>query len=245
MASLANAIIQVVFEFIAAPVIGESSSDVETIVNENITLVCTSFGFPSPMIIWVLNEQTLNDTFIDVNGFVIDDVTVSSTLIRNKIQPEEAGTYTCKAVNMVGTANSVVEITVIGKYTNLCEMKWCYFLFLEPPLITYITSIIYASVSDSIQLECIAMGNPSPAVLWMHNGEYLMGEISFKNESVCSVLRLPIIQPTDMGIYYCIASNKGGENRAVTSIDVMGKHNYFDNRFCISNCDLCSCTNYS
>ena len=103
--------------FTAAPVIETLSSDIEIIVNESITIQCISFGFPRPTISWSHNEVTLeeNDMFLDVNRFVIDDITVGSILTRRNTQPRSAGIYSCEVINIVGNTNKAVKVTVIGK----------------------------------------------------------------------------------------------------------------------------------
>lgn len=98
------------------------------------------------------------------------------------------------------------------------------FLFLEPPLITFITTGISASVNDSVELECIAFGYPNPTLLWIHMGYHIVGEISSRNETIHHVLRFPSIQTSNMGEYICVANNKGGEDRAETHINVKGEN---------------------
>ena len=88
----------------------------------------------------------------------------------------------------------------------------------------YITSAISAGVNDSVILECIGSGNPRPSMSWMHNGLYLESQRMPINNTVNSFLKLPAIQYNDTGLYICIANNSGGEERAVTTINVKGEY---------------------
>lgn len=99
-------------------------------------------------------------------------------------------------------------------------------LFLsEPPWITYITPEIAISLNDSIQLECTAVGKPTPEISWMHNGPREINSSTILIEySVHSILEIPFVQLDDMGVYICTANNAGGEDTAQTSIDVKSEH---------------------
>ena len=98
------------------------SSDIESTVNESVTLECISFGYPRPLLSWSHNRDILdeNESLIKINAYFIDDITVGALLIRSYIRPKDAGTYSCVVVNTIGHTSKDVEVTVIGNW-ELCK----------------------------------------------------------------------------------------------------------------------------
>lgn len=103
----------------AGPTIISLSNDTETIVYENITLMCTSLGYPRPEIVWLKNEEKLmfdnNSSSVQVNDYELNDITSVSSLIWTHIESTEEGVYSCTATNNIGTTVEYVELTVFGR----------------------------------------------------------------------------------------------------------------------------------
>ena len=81
-------------------------------------------GFPQPTISWYKNGQDLVPKE--------DSVIISWELNHAKLEllnvnVKDAGRYTCKAVNNVGTASSTADIVVKSEFSHILLMKSIYF----------------------------------------------------------------------------------------------------------------------
>ena len=67
----------------------------------NVTLHCDAIGDPTPGVLWVKDDKTLQ------NG------TSTSTLQIPRIELRDAGTYVCTAANQAGSARYSVQVRVV------------------------------------------------------------------------------------------------------------------------------------
>lgn len=82
---------------------------------------------------------------------------------------------------------------------------------------------ITASINDSIELQCVAIGHPNPSITWTKNGAILSSESNFitnvsDGHSVYSILTVRNVLVEDMGLYICTARNIAGEDRAYSTL---------------------------
>lgn len=78
---------------------------------ESVSFVCTYKGQPLPDIEWRFNGSPIQDGEI----YHIIPEQGKSTLMIPEVYPEDAGTYTVKAFNKYGEAQSSCVLDVIGK----------------------------------------------------------------------------------------------------------------------------------
>lgn len=83
-----------------------------------------------------------------------------------------------------------------------------------------------AVVNDTVELECVGRGNPSPTITWQKNDQ----NINFANnpryfQKSSGSLQISRSQKSDSGKYTCIATNSIGSKRANASLRVLSKFN--------------------
>ena len=84
-------------------------SEHSVFIGNNLTLICTYDGVPTPMIQWFHNDiELMNDTDItNGNG--------RSVLLLNNVELGSGGNYTCQAVNSVETDSITITVATLMK----------------------------------------------------------------------------------------------------------------------------------
>ncbi|XP_052866871.1 neuroglian isoform X2 [Anopheles cruzii] len=152
-------------------------------------LFCIYGGTPLPETVWTKNGRA-----IIWNDKIQQDNYGKSLKIR-RVASEDAGTYTCEVSNGVGNADSYS--------INLGVNAVPYFI-IEP-------EIVNAAEGESAEFRCAAVGDPSPNIIWIHNGKPI--EQSPRNpRRVVSANRIYFskLQKEDTGNYGCNATNSLG-----------------------------------
>ena len=81
--------------------------------------VCQAIGVPVPYIRWYFNGVMVNlsDSFNYDNSSVhLNESIIESTLSIINAESSDVGTYTCEAVNIIGSDQSSGVLTVNGMY---------------------------------------------------------------------------------------------------------------------------------
>lgn len=88
---------------------------VQLMDGEELVLPCQVIGHPTPKIQWYRNKEPLQNT----PGIAISQETNGQCLLTiAEVFPEDAGEYTCQAVNKIGDASSTVSVIVEGTDTT-------------------------------------------------------------------------------------------------------------------------------
>uniref|UniRef100_A0A8C0N075 Hemicentin 2 n=1 Tax=Canis lupus familiaris TaxID=9615 RepID=A0A8C0N075_CANLF len=154
---------------------------------------CSASGYPTPHISWNHEGHALQeDSRIHVDA--------QGTLIIQGVAPEDAGNYSCQAVNEVGTD----EETVTLYYT-------------DPPTASAVNAVVLAAVGEEAVLLCEVSGVPLPRVIWYRGG---LEMILAPEGSSSGTLRIPAARERDAGIYTCRAVNEMGEASAEIRLEV-------------------------
>uniref|UniRef100_A0A8C3YS46 Hemicentin-1 n=1 Tax=Catagonus wagneri TaxID=51154 RepID=A0A8C3YS46_9CETA len=169
----------------------EQVTEVSVLVNQLTSLVCEVEGAPSPIIMWYKDDVqvTESNTLQIVNNGKI--------LKLFKATPEDAGRYSCKAINVAGTSQKYFNISV-----------------LVPPTIIGAgsPSEVSAVLSQDITLECQVKGTPFPVIHWFKDGKPLfLGDPTIELLDRGQVLRLKNVRRSDKGRYQCAVSNAAGK----------------------------------
>ncbi|XP_012876738.1 PREDICTED: hemicentin-2 [Dipodomys ordii] len=154
---------------------------------------CSASGLPAPHISWSREGLALQEgsrIHVDAQG----------TLLIRDLTPEDAGNYSCRATNEVGTD----EETVTLYYT-------------DPPSASAVHAVVLAAVGEEAVLACAVSGVPPPRVFW-YRGALEM--ILAPEGSSPGTLRIPAAQERDVGIYTCRAVNELGNASAQIQLEV-------------------------
>ncbi|GIY10884.1 titin [Caerostris extrusa] len=127
------------------------------------------------------------------------------------VVPEDSATYTCRAVNTLGTAEIQATLTCSGKSSILSETQ-------HPEGLQKIQMLEdYSRYTRDVYQEELTIGDPKLKVEWFHNGRPVKQGTRFVQTFNFGFVALDIMYayPEDSGTYTCKAVNTLGE--AVTS----------------------------
>uniref|UniRef100_A0AC11BQX3 Hemicentin 1 n=1 Tax=Ovis aries TaxID=9940 RepID=A0AC11BQX3_SHEEP len=169
----------------------EQVTNVSVLVNQPTSLFCEVEGTPSPIVMWYKDDvQVTESSSIQIinNGKILKLFRAS---------PEDAGRYSCKAVNVAGASQKHFNIDV-----------------LVPPTIIGAGSPREVSVvlNQDTTLECQVKGTPFPVIHWFKDGKPLFLEdpnIEILDRG--QVLHLKNARRSDKGRYQCTVSNAAGK----------------------------------
>nr|XP_058964313.1 protein sidekick-2-like isoform X2 [Pocillopora verrucosa] len=170
---------------------------------ESVTFKCSATGTPTPEITWFHNGQKVPPSTtgrIQINSK--NDLTFIS------LQSGDKGSVQCAATNDAGEilSKALLRVKELPVWIDV------------PPKNTD------AVVNDTVELECVGRGNPSPTITWQKNDQ----NINFANnpryfQKSSGSLQISRSQKSDSGKYTCIATNSIGSKRANASLRVLIK----------------------
>ncbi|XP_047609819.1 hemicentin-1 isoform X2 [Phacochoerus africanus] len=169
----------------------EQVTNVSVLVNQLTSLVCEAEGAPSPIIMWYKDDIQVTESN------TIQIVNNGKILKLFKATPEDAGRYSCKAINIAGTSQKYFNISV-----------------LVPPTIIGAgsPSEVSAVLNQDIALECQVKGTPFPVIHWFKDGKPLfLGDPTIELLDSGQVLHLRNVRRSDKGRYQCAVSNAAGK----------------------------------
>ncbi|XP_047561044.1 hemicentin-1 isoform X2 [Lutra lutra] len=169
----------------------EQITNVSVLVNQLTNLFCEVEGTPSPIVMWYKDEVQVTESS------TIQIVNNGKILKLFRVAPEDAGSYSCKAVNVAGTSQKYFNVEV-----------------LVPPTIIGAGSPNEVSVvlNRDITLECQVKGTPFPVIHWFKDGKPLF--LEDPNTELLDrgqVLHLKNARRSDKGRYQCAASSGAGK----------------------------------
>nr|XP_021547233.1 hemicentin-2 [Neomonachus schauinslandi] len=158
-----------------------------------VNISCSASGYPTPHISWSRGGHALQeDSRIHVDA--------QGTLIIQGVAPEDAGNYSCQAVNEVGTDEEMVTL-----------------YYTDPPSVSAVNAVVLAAVGDQAVLVCEVSGVPPPRVIWYRGG---LEMILAPEGSSSGTLRIPAARERDAGVYTCRAVNEMGDASAEIQLEV-------------------------
>ncbi|XP_067940287.1 hemicentin-1-like [Watersipora subatra] len=173
-----------------------------SIVRKSFSLSCPVEGEPKPVVNWykdgiLISRENLQYR-VSFDGELLDIISV---------RVEDAGKFTCEAVNPAGKIDRDFTLTVH-----------------VPTTITGANEItdISVIVGQPTTLRCPVTGSPTPRISWFKDGEILDPRASSNIRVVDNGQQLIVVdaQLLDVGSYLCIASNAAGNDSKPFRIDV-------------------------
>lgn len=170
---------------------------------ESVTFKCSATGTPTPEITWFHNGQKVPPS---TTGRIQINSKTDLTFI--SLQSGDKGSVQCAATNDAGEilSKALLRVKELPVWIDV------------PPKNTD------AVVNDTVELECVGRGNPSPTITWQKNDQ----NINFANnpryfQKSSGSLQISRSQKSDSGKYTCIATNSIGSKRANASLRVLIK----------------------
>ncbi|KAE8746082.1 hypothetical protein FOCC_FOCC007206, partial [Frankliniella occidentalis] len=225
---------------IMSPQFVKPVSSVKVMDGEKVTFTCQVVGKPTPRVTWRHNGQPIKEAK-DVT--IYQDQEGLCKLAISEVFPEDAGLYTCEALNRVGeavcSASLIVEASVAVD-TNLATAKSVSEEDLlekeslssledqEMQAAHFVTPLVHTTPSregELVRLEVKAGGNPRPSVRWYKQGNEIHPNKDFQVENYedgTSVLTIMEVFPDDVGEISCEVQNELGVDQTVTELEVHG-----------------------
>ena len=180
----------------------------------HVDFVCQAIGEPTPNIVWYFNGGIidLSDASKYGTSALLLDHKILSILLLIHIQSSDAGTYTCKAINIVGIDKSSAILTVNGMYILNAYIRSVNNLICVLPFHTAAAKILEPSIRQTSYVEegndtifrCVGKGYPPPLVKWRRENRLLSGRTSTTSMSMLT--------------------NRGNETRVTVDLIFTGAH---------------------
>ncbi|XP_034025662.1 LOW QUALITY PROTEIN: hemicentin-1 [Thalassophryne amazonica] len=173
----------------------------EVVLGHPISLSCESNAIPPPTLSWYKEGQKLSAA----DGVVLHPG--GQVLQIPRVRKEDAGKFTCEAVNEAGQDHMHFELEV-----------------LVPPLITgpsvEFMEEMGAVVNSTVILHCVATGHPAPVISWMRDEQPVHTDAQHHISEDGTQLQIVSVQVSDMAAYLCVAENKVGTVEKLFSLKV-------------------------
>ncbi|XP_031169752.1 hemicentin-1 isoform X2 [Sander lucioperca] len=169
----------------------ETPGNVSLVLSQSTSLVCDVIGSPTPVITWYKDGAPV----VSSNSIQILDM--GKTLRLLKAATADAGSYSCKAINIAGSTEKDFFLDV-----------------LVPPTIVESGSPrdVSAIVKQEISLECKVQGVPFPTIQWYKDRKLVfLGDPNVEVTNRGQVLRIKSVRLGDKARYQCSVMNTAGK----------------------------------
>ncbi|XP_026178915.1 hemicentin-1 [Mastacembelus armatus] len=169
----------------------ETPGNVSVVLNQPITLVCDVTGSPTPVITWYKDGTPV---FVSNSIQILD---LGKTLRLLKAATADAGSYSCKAINVAGSTEKDFFLDV-----------------LVPPTIIGSGSPqdVSAVLKQEISLECKVRGTPFPTIQWYKDRKLVfLGDPNLEVTNRGQVLKIKSARLGDQAHYQCSVINTAGK----------------------------------
>uniref|UniRef100_A0A8C4YSS1 Hemicentin-2 n=1 Tax=Gopherus evgoodei TaxID=1825980 RepID=A0A8C4YSS1_9SAUR len=155
-----------------------------------VTMECQARGSPPLQISWLRDGLPLP------LSHRVRLLSAGRTLRISPVQDSDTGIYTCVASSRAGVAERsfILQIQVPPA--------------LEP---SESSEAVTAVTNSAVTFTCAASGSPLPTLTWLKDGKPLILQNNLVPNGPGTRLYLESVQPTDSGIYSCVAENEAGE----------------------------------
>lgn len=172
-----------------------------------VELKCSAEGSPSPMIYWILANQTVVSESSEGKRQAL--VKSDGTLVIHSLSIYDRGFYKCMANNSAGQDSLLVRLQVIAAPPVILEQK---------------RQVIAGMWGESLKLPCTAKGTPQPSVHWVLTDGTKVTPLQLINSKLFlfsnGTLHVRNVASSDRGTYECIATSSTGSERRVVILTV-------------------------
>uniref|UniRef100_A0A1B0CIV6 Ig-like domain-containing protein n=2 Tax=Lutzomyia longipalpis TaxID=7200 RepID=A0A1B0CIV6_LUTLO len=182
-----------------APIFTQTLTDATIQEGERFTFDCAVTGSPEPAIEWLKDGISIQSNS-DYKTTTIDGL---CSLSIEETLAEDSATFTCRATNAAGSAETTARLTV---KENVAEEP------LVPPSFVELLQPGYAKEGATFEFRCRAAGYPLPVVEWFKNDvcidqspDYI---ITFNNG--LAILKFEHVFLEDQATFTCRATNTSG-----------------------------------
>ncbi|KAK9885754.1 hypothetical protein WA026_013625 [Henosepilachna vigintioctopunctata] len=188
----------------------DNEEDVIGIENEPLILTLRAEGNPQN-IAYTWTKDGLPITQTSASSGIERIVSEGSTLNITKLSRNDAGIYTCEAVNSQGS--SVFNVNVTVHY---------------PASIIATSENVIASPKEDATLSCSAEGNPlsDDTITWRRNDfeDFSARTSIMYDKNGTSHLRITSVTREDLGNFECVVNNGVGNNSTSKNVMLIVKH---------------------
>ncbi|XP_074490966.1 hemicentin-1 isoform X1 [Sebastes fasciatus] len=170
---------------------GETPGNVSLVLSQSTSLVCDVIGSPTPVITWYKDGTHV------VTSSSIQILDKGKTLRLLKAATADAGSYSCKAINIAGSTEKDFFLDI-----------------LVPPTIVGSGSPqdISAIVKQEVSLECNVQGVPFPTIQWYKDRKpVFLGDPNLEVTNRGQLLRIKSARLGDKARYQCSVTNTAGK----------------------------------
>jgi hypothetical protein len=189
-----------VIETLEPPKFTEGLTPTEVKEGEHAKMSVAATGKPEPDVEWFKDGRPIQ---IDRDHIVAKDeghgrhsVTIENAAL------EDAGVFSCKAVNKAGSDETSANFGVIED--------------LQPPRFIDKLGEVEVEKGENVKLECTVVGKPEPDIRWLFNGQPIQIDnrhfIAKKDDKGHHTLIINDTNANDSGMYSCEAVNKAGRD---------------------------------
>ncbi|XP_072222858.1 neural cell adhesion molecule L1.1-like isoform X1 [Leuresthes tenuis] len=162
-------------------------TSVQALRGQSVTLECIPKGLPTPKVEWKKKDGDFRETTGKLENH-------NRWLYFDSITQADDGEYQCKAFNIHGSITHSFTVTVEA------APYW----LKEPQNLNY-------APGETVRLDCLAGGMPTPTVTWSINGQPIEKVDDEPRRSITSsTLILRDVEFADSAVYQCEATNKHG-----------------------------------
>ncbi|XP_059394187.1 neurofascin-like isoform X7 [Carassius carassius] len=197
---LANAFVNILD--MAPRMLGPKNQLIKVIENNRTFLDCPFFGSPFPLLRWFKNGL---GSGLDGGQYKLYN---NGTLEIKQARPEDQGTYTCVASNILGKMENQVRL----------EVK-------EPTRIVRAPEHVTQAKGTTVRFDCRVKHDPSLAatVTWLKDDKPLNLNLINRFRKDDETLTIYNVNPEDAGTYTCTAKTEIDENSASARLIVTGR----------------------
>ncbi|XP_041959038.1 fibroblast growth factor receptor-like 1 [Alosa sapidissima] len=198
----------------------------------SVRLSCPVDGDPPPLLMWTKDGRNIHSGWLRFRVLQLG-------LRVKQVEPDDAGTYVCKATNGFGSVSVNYTLIIIDDSGSRSQRE---FHDADPnsspevslgklvrPRFTQPSKmrkrVIARPVGSSVRLKCAASGQPRPDIVWLKDERPLSEQEVGVGRHRKWTLSLRALTPEHSGRYTCRVSNRAGLINATYRLEVIQRTN--------------------